>query len=85
MSEVPLFFNDRKKKKLESNKTVCGNKDFCYVIMPFEDTKELEFNQNQKFNRTTFIIHTNRECILEKIDGCKHNPENPSTTYSSYF
>ena len=37
--------------KLESQKNVRDNKDnkdFCNVIMPFEDTKILEFNQYQK-------------------------------------
>ena len=29
------------KNKLESDKKVCGTKDFCNVIMPFEDTKIL--------------------------------------------
>ena len=38
----------RIKSKLESHKKVCKNKDFCNVIMPSEDTKILEFNQNQK-------------------------------------
>ena len=33
-----------KKNKLESNKKVCKNKDFCNVNMPFQDTKILEFN-----------------------------------------
>ena len=32
------------KKKLESHKEVCENKDFCNVIMPSGDTKILEFN-----------------------------------------
>ena len=53
--------------------------------MPFEDTKKLKFNQNQKFNKTTFIIYANLECILEKIDGCKTNLQISSASYSSYF
>ena len=31
-------------KKLELDKKVCENKDFCSVTMPSEDTKILEFN-----------------------------------------
>ena len=34
-------------KKLESHRKVFENKYFCNVIMPFEDTKILEFNQYQ--------------------------------------
>ena len=45
--------------------------------MPSEDTKILEFNQYQKFDKAPFIIY---ECVIEKIDGCKNNPENSSTT-----
>ena len=30
--------------KRESQKNICENKDFCYVVMPSEETKILEFN-----------------------------------------
>ena len=55
-------------------------KIFCYVIIPSEDTKILEFNQYQKSDKAPFIIYADLECIIEKIDGCKNNPENSSTT-----
>ena len=42
------LYSFRTKNKLESHKKVYENKDFCNVIMPFEDTKRLEFNQYQK-------------------------------------
>ena len=45
-----------------------------------EDTKILEFCQYQKRNKTPFITYADLECLLEKIDGCKNNPENSSTT-----
>ena len=48
--------------------------------MPLEDTKILEFNQYQKSDKAPFIIYADLECIIEKIDGCKNNPENSSTT-----
>ena len=48
--------------------------------MPSEDTKMLEFNQYQKSGKAPFIIYADPECIIEKIDGCKTNPENSSTT-----
>ena len=66
-------------KKIESRKRACENKDFCNVIMSFEDTKILEFNQYQKSNKAPFIIYADLACIIEKIDGCKNNPENSST------
>ena len=48
--------------------------------MPFEDTKTLEFNQYQKCDKSLFIIYADIECIIEKIDECKNNSENSSTT-----
>ena len=63
-----------------SFKQVCKNKDFCKVIVPSEDTKTLEFNQYQKSHQAPFVIYPDLECLIEKIAGCKYNPENPSTT-----
>ena len=40
--------------------------------MPSEDTKILEFNQYQKHDKAPFIVYADLECIIEKIDGCKH-------------
>ena len=48
--------------------------------MPFEDTKILEFNQYQKFDKAPFIIYADLECIIEKIDECENSPENSFTT-----
>ena len=48
--------------------------------MSSEDTKILEFNQYQKSDKAPFITHANLECIIRKIDECKNNPENSSTT-----
>ena len=42
--------------------------------------KILEFNQYQKSDKAPFVIHADLECFVEKIDGCKNNPENSSTT-----
>ena len=36
-------------------KKVCEKNDFCNVIMPYEDTEILEFNQYQKFDQAPFI------------------------------
>ena len=48
--------------------------------MSSENTKILEFNQYQKSDKARFIICADFECIIEKIDGRKNNPENSSTT-----
>ena len=48
--------------------------------MPFDDTRILEFNQYQKSDKAPFIIQADLECIIEKIEGCKNNPRNSTTT-----
>ena len=48
-----------------------------FVIMSSKDTEILEFNWYQKWQ---FIFYEDLECVIEKCDGCKNNPKNPSTT-----
>ena len=48
--------------------------------MPSKNIKILEFNQYQKSDKAPFIIYADLQCIIEKIDGFKNNPENSSTT-----
>ena len=47
--------------------------------MSSEDTKILEFTQQQKYDKRPFVIYAGLECLIEKIDGCKSNPENSFT------
>ena len=47
--------------------------------MPSEHTKILEFNQYQKSDKVPFIIYADLECLIEKIDGYKNNPQNSFT------
>ena len=65
------FHSFATENKLQSHKRTCENKDFCNVNMLSEDTKILEFNQYQKSDIASIIIHADLECIIEKIDGCK--------------
>ena len=48
--------------------------------MSSEDTKVLEPNKYQKSNKAPFVIYVDLECLIEKTNGCKNNPENSSTT-----
>ena len=66
--------------KCKYQKKVCEIKDFCDIVIPSEDTKILEFNQYQKSDIAPFIIYSDLECLIEKIDGCENNPENSFTT-----
>ena len=69
-----------KTKRLESQKKVSENKNFCNIIMSPGDTEILESNQYQKSDKASFIIYADLEFIIEKIHGCEKNPENSSTT-----
>ena len=48
-------------------------------MMPSEYAKILEFNQYQNSDKAPFIIYADLECLAEKINECKNNPENSST------
>ena len=48
--------------------------------MSSEDTKILEFNQNEKYDKAPFAIYADQKRLIEKIKGCKNNPENSFTT-----
>ena len=69
-----LFATD----KLESHEKERENEDFYNVVIPSEDIEILEFNQYQKCDKVSFIIYVDLECLIEKIDGCKNNPQNSS-------
>ena len=59
------------KNKLESHKRACENKDFCNVLMHFEDTKSriyININQYKKSEKAPFIMYANFEYIIEKFD-----------------
>ena len=41
--------------------------------------KILKYNSGEKSLKVPFVIHTNLECLLEKIDSCQNDPEKSST------
>ena len=48
--------------------------------MPSEDTKNFRCNQYQTSQKVPCIVYADLECIIEKIDECKNNLQNLSTT-----
>ena len=44
--------------------------------MHLEDTEIFQFNENQKSDKAPFVIYAHLVCLIEKIDGCKTNPQN---------
>ena len=75
---VNCLHSFRTKNNLKSHKKACENKDFCSIIMPSQDTKILEFGQYQKSDKAPFIIYADLERMIDKLDGCKYDPENSS-------
>ena len=68
------------KKKPDSHRKVCENKDFGNIVMPSEDTKTLELNQYEIYDKAPFIIYADLGGLIENIDRCKNNPQNLSIT-----
>ena len=63
-------------KKNRESKSFCNN-----VTMPWEDIEILRFNQYNKSDKTAqFIINSYLECLIQKVNGCKNNPEILPTT-----
>ena len=48
--------------------------------MHFEATKILQLKQYKKSGKALFAIYVDLECLKEKNDAGKNNPENSSTT-----
>ena len=46
--------------------------------MPNKDNNMIEFN-GKDYGKTSFVIYTDLECLLEKISTCYNNPEESST------
>ena len=47
------------------------NKDFCGVVMPFEDNKILEFNQYQKSDKIPSVTYAVVQSFVRKVDRLK--------------
>ena len=48
--------------------------------MPKKDNKKLKYNYGQKTMKVPFIICTDLESLLEKINTCHNNPKKSSTS-----
>ena len=69
----------RTENKLKFHEKVCKNNDFCSIVFPSEKDNILEFNHYMKSDKIPYIIYTDIESLIKKIDGCANNPENSST------
>ena len=74
------FHSYRTKNKLESNKKICENHDYCHVEMPTKDNNIIKYNHGEKSMKVPFTIYADLECLLEKMSTCINNPNESSTT-----
>ena len=74
------FHSYRTKYKLDAHKKVWENHEYCHIEMPNKNNNVIKYNQGEKSLELPFIIYTDLECLLEKIDTCYNNPEKSSTT-----
>ena len=72
------FKSFRTKSKLEIHKKMCENHDYCYVQMPKNKNKILEYKHNKKSKRAPFVIYSDLEGLLQKTND-ENNDQNKST------
>ena len=68
------------KNKLEKQKKICENHDYCHVEMPTKDNNIIKYNQGEKSIKTPFTIYADLECLLGKMSTCQNYPNKSSTT-----
>ena len=58
--------------KDEKHENVCKNHDYCYDETSKEE-KKLKHNHGEKSVKVMFIIYTDLESLLEKMNTCHNN------------
>ena len=61
----------QQKETLELHKKVYEIKDFCNIVMLSEDTKILEFNQYQNYDKAPIFIPGELKCIIGRLMDVK--------------
>ena len=72
------FHSFRTENKLKSHEKVYRNKYFCGILMLSEKDNILEFNQHMKSDKMPYILYTDIEFLIKKVDGCANNSEKSS-------
>ena len=58
---------------------MCENHDYCYVQMPNNENKKLEYKHSQKSKRVPFVsIYSDLKCLLQETND-ENNCQNKST------
>ena len=59
----------RTKNNLTMHENVCKNDDCCYIEMAKKESI-LNYNHGEKSMKNPFIVYTDMESLLEKINTC---------------
>ena len=70
-----MFSFIQNKEKLRKHEKVCKDHDYCYVKMPDGDKKYQKCNPGKKSSKASWIIYSDLECLLRKIDSCQNDPK----------
>ena len=65
----------RTENKLKKHYNGCKNHDCYYVEMPKEDDKRLKHNYGDRSMKSPFIIYSDLELILKKMNTRHNNSE----------
>ena len=60
------FYSYSTKEKLKKHEEVHNDHD-CYVEMPNDNNKVLQYKLGEKSMRATLVIYANLECLIEKM------------------
>ena len=74
------FHSYRDENKLNAEKKICENHNYCNIEMPSPNNNIIKYNSGEKSFALPFIIYADLECLLKKIYTCQNNPELSSTT-----
>ena len=79
------FKSFRKKSKLKIHKKMCENHYYCYVEMPNNESKILEYTHSQKYKRATFVIFSDLECLLQKTNDENNDQNKPKIKINNHI
>ena len=69
----------RTKEKIKKHEKVSNNYDYCYVKMPNGFEEILKYHPGERSLKIPFIIYSDLECLLEKMDSCQNDLKKSST------
>ena len=73
------FHSFTTKSKLSKHEKICTDHDICFLKMPDDDSKILNYVPGKKSLKVSFIICADLECLLQKIESRQNNPKNSYT------